>query len=139
MAISGGTCATAKRDFLLGVHGANDVYKLALYTASASLNPATETYTPQGEVAGGGYERGGKVLTGYQCGIDQGVAVLGWREPVIWQNATITAHGALIYNASKGNRALVVIDFERPISSTDGPFRLLMPPVSAETALIRIY
>lgn len=139
MAIVGGTCTAAKRDFLLGVHGPNDVYKIALYGPMAVLGPMTDTYTPHGEVTAKGYERGGKVLTGYQCGIDQNVGVLGWKEPVTWQEATITAHGALIYNASKGNRALAVIDFDRPISSTDGPYRLLMPPVSAETALVRIY
>lgn len=140
MAIVGGTCVSAKRDFLLGVHGPNDQYRIALYTARAHLGPWTPTYTPDGEVeSGNGYQRGGQVLAGYQCGLDGDVAVLGWREPVVWPNSTITAFGALIYNATKGNRALVVVDFSKPIVSTDGPYRLLMPPISAESALIRIF
>ncbi len=139
MAIVGGTCLTAKRDFLLGVHAPNDTYKMALYGSMAMLSPMTEAYTSHGEVTGKGYTRGGNVLTGYQCGIDEDVGILGWGDPVIWPDATITAQGGLIYNASKGNRALAVIDFEKSISSTDGPFRLFMPPVSAKTALIRIF
>lgn len=137
MAILGGTCVGAKRDFLATM--ARDVFKLALYTDAAMLNPQTQIYTPQGEVVAQGYDRGGKVLTGLHIGLDQDVAVMGWRDPVVWENASITAHGALIYNASRGNRALVVVAFGKPISSTDGPFRLRMPPVTAETAVIRIF
>lgn len=138
MPIISGLCVGAKRDFLMGVHQPGDEYKVALYTASAVLNPSMPSYTPQGEVATPGYDPGGRALKGYVCGIDQGIAVMGWKEPVVWPNATIAAYGALIYNASRGSRALVVVDFEGRISSTYGDFRLLMPPVTAETALIRI-
>lgn len=132
-------CVTAKRDFLMGIHTQSDHYKLALYTSLAELSPRTEVYLPTHEVMGKGYERGGQVLRGYQCGLDNGVAVLGWRESLVWEDASISAAGALVYNASKGNRAVVVIDFGRSVVSTDGSYRLLMPPVSADTALVRIF
>ena len=136
--IVSGLCVWAKRDFLMGMHTPGDVYKLALYTRDADLSPSTQTYTPNGEVVAPGYERGGKVMAGYQCTIDKGIGVLGWKEPVVWANATITAWGALIYNASKGNRAIVVVAFGKAVASTNDFFKLLPPPCQAETALIRI-
>ena len=133
-----GVCVSAWRDFLMGVHQPADEYKVALYGVNATLSPNTEFYSPNGEVTAPGYVAGGKVLTGYACTTDKGMAVLGWRNPVVWEGATIGAYGALVYNASKGNRAVVVIDFEKKITSTFGDFKLLMPPVTAETALVRI-
>ena len=137
MAILSGMCIQAKRDFLMGVHRPEDKYKLALYSASAHLNPLTTTYTTEGEISGKGYERGGQLLAGYVCEIDGASAVLGWQTPV-WQNATISAHGALIYNASKGNRALVVVEFGEEVKSTNGRYRLPMPPLTAASALVRL-
>lgn len=139
MAIISGLCLIAKRDFLMGVHTPTDQYRVALYQQDAQLSPGqTNTYTPNKEVVGEGYQAGGQVLSGYQCIIDQGVAVMGWSSPPVWKNATIAAWGALIYNASKGNRAIVIVDFGRCVASTSGDYRLLMPPVTAETALVRI-
>lgn len=136
--IVSGLCTAAKRDFLMGVHTPSDEYRIALYTARADLSPATTVYTAVGEVSGPGYVRGGQPLVGYRCGIDGGVAVMGWLEAPVWHNASLSASGALIYNASKGNRALVVVDFGQAVSSTNGDYRLLLPPPTAETALIRI-
>lgn len=71
MAIAGGPCISAKRDFILGVHGPNDQYKIALYTPRANIAPWTQVYSPDGEVPdGNGYQRGGRILAGFQCGID---------------------------------------------------------------------
>lgn len=136
--IISGMCLMAKRDFLMGIHAPGDTYKIALYTKDADVSPSTQAYTPNGEVIAQGYERGGKVLQGYQCGLDGTTAVLGWREPVTWPDATMTAWGALIYNASKGGRAIVVVGFGKGVSSTNDMFKLLPPPCQAETALIRI-
>lgn len=138
MTILSGLCFTAKRDFLMGVHRPEDQYKIALYGAGAHLNPMIETYTSSGEVTGKGYEKGGQLLSGYACDLDGATAILGWREAPLWRNATIRAQGALIYNASKGNRAIAVIGFPEEVISTNGNYRLPMPPMSAAAALIRI-
>lgn len=137
--ITPGLCTSVKLDWITGVHQPTDQYKIALYNADAILNPETRTYTPAGEIRGEGYVPGGQVLNGFTARMDRGAAVGGWLTPPLWPNATMTAHGALIYNASKGNRALVVIRFDRPVSSTAGDFRLLVPPVEADTALLRIF
>lgn len=138
MSIIHGLCATAKRDFLAGVHRPEDVYKVALYTSSAVLNPMTEFYTTQGEVSGKGYDRGGQRLKGYRVDLDGTTGILGWTDSVIWRNATIRARAALIYNASKQNRSLVVIDFSEDVVSTNGNWRLPMPPMTAADAVIKL-
>lgn len=133
-----GLCTVAHRDFLMGIHQPFDDYKCALYGADAFLSPQTPEYTTVGEVVAPGYTAGGKSLSGYVCTLDQGIGVMGWRDTLVWEHSSISAYGALIYNASKGGRAVAVIDFEKKITSSSGEFFLYMPPVTAETAIIRI-
>lgn len=137
MAIHAGLVAQAKADFIRGVHQPGDVYKVALYGPLATLNVFTSAYTPAGEVSGPGYVKGGAALSGYRCELHGTTAALGWAD-VTWKNATLAACGALIYNATRGGRALVVVDFGREIASTNGPWVLTMPPLDAESALVRI-
>lgn len=136
MAIRSALCVSARRDWLKGDHQMGDTYMIALYDASANLNVYTETYTTGGEVRGQGYKPGGQRLEGILIDIDGVTAIMQWKTDPIWRNATINARGALIYNASKGNRALAVVDFTRDIVSTNGPWVFPMPPFTASTALI---
>jgi hypothetical protein len=43
----------------------------------------------------------------------------------------------MIYNASKGNRAVVILDFGKDIISTNGNWTFPMPALSATTAIVR--
>ena len=52
--------------------------------------------------------------------------------------STITARGALIYNSSKSNKAVAVLNFGADITSTAGTFTVNMPAVGDSTSLIRI-
>jgi hypothetical protein len=52
--------------------------------------------------------------------------------------ATVSADGCILYNASKGNRAIAVIDFGGTKTSTNGDFTIQFPAASATTAIIRI-
>jgi hypothetical protein len=54
-----------------------------------------------------------------------------------WNPASFTARGALIYNASKSNKAIAVLDFgaDKTAVST---FTVQMPANTASSALIRI-
>jgi hypothetical protein len=130
-------CNVAKLDFLRGVHQPDDDYRMALYRETATLDKATERYTTDGEIAGPGYEAGGQPLAGIQVDLSGDDAFITWDDPV-WPNATIEADGALIYNASRGDRALEVLRFENaPVRSTNGPFRVPLPAPGA-TAVLRI-
>lgn len=136
--IASGLCSSAKLGFLTGVHQPGDVYRVALYTQAANIGPFTEEYTPDGEVRGSGYQAGGLVLTGYQAGLDGIVACVTWSNPAIWKNAEISAHGMMVYNASRGNQALCVVAFDKPVTSTNGNFKVDFPPLSSTKALIWI-
>ena len=57
---------------------------------------------------------------------------------MLWENATITARYALIYNASQGNKAVKTIDFLVDKSSSNGPFNVEFPTPAASTALLRL-
>lgn len=137
MTITSGICVKAKLGFVTGVHQPGDQYMVALYSPAAQLSPFTEIYTPVGEVEGQGYKAGGLLLTGYKAATDGTAAVVTWDSPQ-WPVATITARGVLIYNRSKGNAAIYVGDLGRDVTSTNGPFKLSMPPLTATEALIWI-
>lgn len=125
--ISPGACRTFLLEALQGIHQPSDDYRLAMYGEDASLGIDTDTYTSKGEVKGKGYQAGGQSLTGYKAGWFGGDAGLAWDSP-LWDPATIDgARGALIYNRTRGNRALQVLDFGEVGQSMNGPFKVLLP------------
>jgi hypothetical protein len=117
-----------KLDLVTGVHQPGDVYMVALYSAAATLNQHTEQYEKEGEVTGKGYIKGGKALKGYNACLEGTRAEVCWDKEVRWANATIRARHALIYNASKGNRAMTILDLGEEAASTNGNWDLLLPP-----------
>lgn len=99
---------------------------VALYTRQAMFDAATQRYTPDNEVRGDGYQSGGLRLEGATVvETSQGFSLV-MHSPV-WQNATITACGAMIYLAADAGRAIRFIDFGRDISSTNDSFRIKFP------------
>jgi hypothetical protein len=140
MPITQAFCNSFKRELLaMEPHRASDVYKIALYTAAARLDETVTNYTPANEVPEtGDYVAGGQVLAGFTAGLDGATGTLSWSKNPRWTNATIAAAGALIYNATRGNKALAVLDFGGIVRSTNGPFLVTLPAPAAATALIRI-
>lgn len=125
-----------KQDVLLGVHDLDtDTLKMALYTAEASLGAATTIYSTANEVVGTGYVAGGVVLTGVTVQTSGTTAYVDFADPA-WTPANFTARGALIYNASKGNKAIAVLDFGADKTATTA-FTVQMPANTATSALIR--
>ncbi len=138
MPITAALCNSYKQEILQGVHAAADVYKLALYPSAATLNKSTTVYSSANEVANGnGYTTGGQTLTGFAVSLDGDTAILDFADPS-WPGATITARGGLIYNSSKSNKAVAVLDFGADIVSTNGAFDVQMPAPAAATGLVRI-
>lgn len=136
MAITTAICNSYKKEILEGVHAAADTYKLALFTSAASLGADTTAYATTNEVTGTGYTAGGKTLADLVTGLSGGTAYLTFTDPA-WANATITARGCLIYNASKSNKAVAAFDFGGDVSSTNGTFTVDLPAAGA-SSLIRI-
>lgn len=138
MPISQAMCSSFKQQILLGEHDLDtDVIKIALYTASATLGPSTTVYTTSDEVVGAGYTAGGNTLTGATVSLTSTTAFVDFAD-TSWTTATITARGALIYNSSKSNKAIAVLDFGSDKTSTAGTFTVQFPVNDASNAIVRI-
>jgi hypothetical protein len=133
-------CDSFNRELLaMAPHRPEDFYKIALYSPAANLSALTTTYSAIDEVSeNGDYIAGGQALVGFTVGLDGETAYLTWRTNPRWKQVTIAAAGALIYNATRQNRALAVLDFGGLITSTNAPFEVALPTPDAKTALIRI-
>lgn len=138
MAITQAFCNQFKVDLFAGVHQPGDTYMIALYDdATATLDKTTTAYTATGEISGTGYVAGGAALTGFSVALTADTAHLSFDDPE-WLASTITADGALIYNASRADGALAVLKFTNaPVSSTAGTFTVDLPAAGL-SALLRI-
>ena len=124
-----------KKELYQAIHDlSTDTIKIALYTGNADLNEATTVYSSTNEVSGTGYTAGGQVMTGVAISSSGYVAYVNWAN-VSW-TAALTARCALIYNASKGNKSVAVLDFGSDKTSTT-TFTITMPANTSTTALIR--
>jgi hypothetical protein len=150
MAISQAMCTSFKVEILDGVHAfgssvvraseAPDVFKIALFTSSASLDASTTTYSSTDEVSASGtnYTTGGNTLTVSQAPTSTSTTAWLDFDDVTWVSATITANGALIYNETQGDKAVAVLAFGGDKTSTAGNFTIQFPAAAAATAIIRI-
>jgi len=129
-----------KVELLQAVHNfsvSGDTFKLALYSPAASLSIATTTYTTQNEVVGPGYTPGGVTLTNVSPVVMNNVAVATFAD-VLFPVVSITVRYAMIYNASKANRMVAVLDFGQSYTIDSGNFEILMPSATATNAIIRV-
>jgi hypothetical protein len=113
-------------------------YKIALYTSSASLDAATAAYTTSNEVSGTGYSAGGNTLSISTNPTSTGTTAFLSFATTTWSTATITARGALIYQAGGSTPAVAVLDFGGDKTSTAGDFQITFPTADATNAIIRI-
>lgn len=138
MAIRTAICNSFKRELLQGIHDfTNDVFKLALYTSSANLDETTTSYTTAGEVVGTNYPPGGRVVSGMTV-TQSGNHILIDFDDVVFPNVTITVKGCLLYNSSKGNRAVAVWNFDSEKIVTASDFTVVVPAPTTTTAVIRL-
>jgi len=138
MAITQAMCNSFKTELLGGTHDLDtDTIKIALFTSSASLDASTTAYSSTNEVSGTGYTAGGNTLSGATISLSGSTAIVDFTDTT-WSSATITARGALIYNSSKADRAIAVLDFGSDKSSTNGDFTVVFPAADASNAIIRI-
>ena len=140
MAITQAMCTSFKVDLFGGVQDLDtDTIKMALYTSSATLDASTTAYTTSNEVSSSGtnYTAGGNTLASPVITSSGTTAYVDFADTT-WSNASFTARGALIYNASKSNKAIAVLDFGADKTATAGDFVVQMPTADASNALLRI-
>jgi len=117
-----------------------DTFKIALYTSSATLSAATTAYSATNEVSSSGtnYTAGGQTLVISQVPTSTGTTAWLDFDDVTWASATLTANGALIYNATQSNKAVAVLAFGADKSSSAGNFTIQFPAAASTTAILRI-
>ena len=121
-----------------GQNLATDTLKMALYTAFSDIGPLTTVYTATNEVTGTGYVAGGVAVTGATISTDvnTGTVYVDF-DDVSWPGASFTARGALIYNVTRSNKSVLVLDFGSDKTFTSTSNTVTMPVNTATTALIR--
>lgn len=154
MAITQAMCTSFKAQALLGVHdfrpdasATSDVFKLALYSAGASLSAGTTAYVSASESVGTGYVAGGSALVnlGVTTGDSSGFVDF---DDLTFASVTVNAAGCLIYNSTPStndnagatltNAAVCVLDFGGTKTSTAGDFSIIFPANTSAAAIIRI-
>lgn len=137
MSIIQGICTSFKRELFQAIHDFDtDVIKVALYTSAADLSAITTAYSTANEVVGAGYVAGGATLT--PTVTTNGSTICIDFADVEWPAATITARGALIYNSSKANRAIMALNFGSDRVVTAATFPLRFPVPDTNSAIIRL-
>jgi len=119
-----------------------DVFKMALYLATASITTATDAYTATGEVNAGSanYAAGGVAETNATApDIDTGVAFWQPSASVVWTNLTSggSFDGVLLYNDTRADGSVAFFNISAQ-TVTAGLFTLTMPTPGKDTGLIRI-
>jgi hypothetical protein len=56
-----------------------------------------------------------------------GQTLAGAGGSIVWPGSTIRARGALVYNFSRDNRAVAVLDFGAEVASTNDKFTVTLP------------
>lgn len=138
MAITQAMPTSFKVELFGGIHDLDtDTIKIALYTSSATLDATTTAYSATNEVSGTGYVAGGNTLSGAAITSTGTTAFVDFSDST-WASSTITARGALIYNSSKSNRAIAVLDFGTDKSSSASNFTIQFPTADAANAILRL-
>ena len=144
MAITTAMCNSFKQELLGGVHDLDtDTIKIALIksTPSGTYGAATTNYSnvtvASDEATGTNYTTGGNTLGSPVISLSGSTAIVDFADTT-WASATVAADGCIIYNASKSNAAIAVIDFGGTKTSTNGDFTIQLPTADASNAIIRI-
>ena len=139
MTIYQGLTTSFKVDMLNGKQNvASDTLKMSLYTAYATLDQDTTAYTSANEISGTGYTAGGQTLSNVTINSGSNTVYVSFSN-VVWDPAQFTTRGALIYNESKANASIAVLDFgSDKIQTGNNTFTVILPPDTESSALIRI-
>ena len=138
MTIQQGLTNSFKEQMLQGQQNlSSNTLKMALYTGFATLGPTTTVYENTYETSGTGYTVGGETLAnGSIASSANGIVYVSFSNPS-WSNASFTARGALIYNATQSNSSVAVLDFGADKTCSNQTFTVTLPANTATTALIR--
>jgi hypothetical protein len=126
---------TATHDF---TPTTGDVFKMALYLPTADIGADTTVYIATGEITGTGYSAGGIVITTIAPTSTGTTAFTSFVTATFTGLVNSSIAGALIYNSTKSNKTVAVLDFGgMKISTAAVPLVITFPTASSTTAIIR--
>lgn len=126
---------TATHDF---TPTTGDVFKMALYLTTADIGADTTVYTATGEITGTGYTAGGIIITTIAPTSTGTTAFTSFNTATFTGLVNSSIAGALIYNSTKSNKTVAVLDFgSMKISTAAVPLVITFPTASSTTAIIR--
>jgi hypothetical protein len=126
-----------KAELYEGIHDLiDDTIKIALFNANADLTASTTAYSTNQEVTGTGYTAGGNTLTGATVRSSGTTAYVSF-DNTSWSSASFTSRGALIYNSSKANRSVAVLNFGSDKIVANGTLTIEFPSNDVNSAIIR--
>ena len=141
MAIYQTMCTSFKAEVAQGLHNftrtTGDVFKSALYVATANLGADTTIYTSTGEASGTNYSAGGIALTNITP-LSSGTTGYWSFDDATFTNVTLSCAGALIYNSTNGDRAVCVLSFGSTINKVASNLVITFPPMGATDSVLRI-
>lgn len=126
-----------KAELYEGIHDLiDDTIKIALFNANADLSASTTVYSTNQEVTGTGYTAGGNTLTGATVRSSGTTAYVSF-DNTTWSGASFTCRGALIYNSSKADRSVAVLNFGSDKIVTNGTLTVEFPNNDVTSAILR--
>ena len=126
-----------KAELYEGIHDLiDDTIKIALFNANADLSASTTVYSTNQEVTGTGYTAGGNTLTGATVRSNGTTAFVSF-DNTTWSGASFTCRGALIYNSSKADRSVAVLNFGSDKIVTNGTLTVEFPNNDVTSAILR--
>ena len=126
-----------KAELYEGIHDLiDDTIKIALFNANADLSASTTVYSTNQEVTGTGYTAGGNTLTGATVRSSGTTAYVSF-DNTSWSSASFTSRGALIYNSSKANRSIAVLNFGSDKIVANGTLTIEFPSNDVTSAILR--
>ena len=141
MAIYQTMCTSFKAEVAQGLHNftrtTGNVFKIALYVATANLGADTTVYTSSGEASGTNYTAGGIALTNITP-TTSGTTGYWSFDNVTFSNVSLSCAGALIYNSTNQNRAVCVLSFGNTIVKSASDLIITFPAPGATDAVLRI-
>ena len=139
MPIVQGSCNIFGQNLLNGNENfTTGTYYIALYNGNANINVTTTAYTTANEVVGTGYTAGGIPLTiTVTPTVDNqyNTAYISFANAV-WNPASFTARGALVYNYTT-KAACFVINFGSDKTCSNS-FTVQFPAATSTTAILSI-
>lgn len=151
MANTQAICNSFRTDLLTGQHNfgtgfiraatTQDVFKGALYLATATVNDSTTAYSATGEVANSGsYVAGGLTFGAFNAPAATGAQAYTTPTASWTTGASFSATAfdtILLYNSSNSNKACAVYTFGSQ-TIVAGTFTLTMPVNGAGTGLVQV-